>query len=426
MTLLRRTRAILVPHEMERASTLSGCAFVEIASPSRSTRSPAHAPPRPPITQLSGSKSSCPSHDIGRTWTRASENDCTMEVLIIKEDPARTLASVPPGLVQKILNFLPLDKVHEAKQVSKLYRCAAHSAMTRGRWKPVRLVAEHFKRRVMPPLALCRAAWDLDPSETMRVFFIAWPRPAAVPFKAVSRFLAFLEPSLDGLERILKVCEPVHRFDYYFPKPSNHIRVVRIVIRWAKLIGTPISREREGRLEILGERRALVLRCLSRALRSWTDAAVAADFFLQWRKFLGQFCVQPPKLVEYFTRNWEDNKASGFAAALAAARANISRRRDMTLGRPQPARPVPDKTPTVRLCHEVTDFVRDMLRQRERVRERRPRPPPVNRRRAVSPPPRGWRPQPVLPRPAPARRLRHPLRPPVRQVRGRPPPRGNS
>ena len=246
------------------------------------------------------------------------------------------------------------------------------------------MVAEHFKRRVMPPLALCRAAWDLDPSETMRVFFIAWPRPAAVPFKAVSRFLAFLEPSLDGLERILKVCEPVHRFDYYFPKPSNHIRVVRIVIRWAKLIGTPISREREGRLEILGERRALVLRCLSRALRSWTDAAVAADFFLQWRKFLGQFCVQPPKLVEYFTRNWEDNKASGFAAALAAARANISRRRDMTLGRPQPARPVPDKTPTVRLCHEVTDFVRDMLRQRERVRERRPRPPPVNRRRAVS------------------------------------------
>ena len=297
-----------------------------------------------------------------------------MEVHIIKEDPARTLASVPPGLVQKVLHFLPLDKVHEAKQVSKLYRSAAHSAMTRGRWKPVRLVAEHYKHQVRPPaLALCRAAWDLEPSETM---IIAWPRPAAVPFKAVSRFLAFLEPSLDGLERILKVCEPVHRFDYYFPKPSNHIRVVRIVIRWAKLIGTPISRDREGRLV------ALVLRCLSRALRSWTDAAVAADFFLQWLRFLA--AGQPAE----FTRNWEDSKASAFAAALAAARANISRRRDMTLGRPQPARPVPDKTPTVRLCHEVTDFVRDMLRQRERVRERRPRPPPpMNWRRAVSPPP---------------------------------------
>ena len=81
---------------------MSGCAFVEIASPSRSTRSPAHGPARPPIAQLSGSKSSipaetfgCPSHDIG-TWTRASENDCTMEVLIIKEDPARTLPSLPP------------------------------------------------------------------------------------------------------------------------------------------------------------------------------------------------------------------------------------------------------------------------------------------------------------------------------------------
>ena len=282
-------------HEMERASTLSGCAFVEIASPNCSTRSLAHGPPRPPIAQLSGSKSSCPSHDIG-TWTRASENDRAMEVLIIKEDPARTLASVPPGLVQKILNFLPLDKVHETKQVSKLYRSAAHSAMTRGRWKPVRLVAEHYKHQVRPPaLALCRAAWDLDPSETLRLK-LKWPSSVA------AQFLALVEPSLDGLERILKVCE----------RKRSVARVCFIITDWAKLIGTPIF---VPGCSTRAERRALVLRCLSRALRSWTDAAVAADFFSRL-----YFPGGTPKLVE-FTRNWEDGKASAFAAALVAARA---------------------------------------------------------------------------------------------------------
>ena len=285
-------------HEMERASTLSGCAFVEIASPNCSTRSLAHGPPRPPIAQLSGSKSSCPSHDIG-TWTRASENDRAMEVLIIKEDPARTLASVPPGLVQKILNFLPLDKVHETKQVSKLYRSAAHSAMTRGRWKPVRLVAEHYKHQWRPPaLALCRAAWDLDPSETLRLK-LKWPSSVA------AQFLALVEPSLDGLERILKVCE----------RKRSVARVCFIITDWAKLIGTPIF---VPGCSTRAERRALVLRCLSRALRSWTDAAMAADVLWEWLRYMGGRRDMLPKLVE-FTRNWEDSKASAFAAAYAAA-----------------------------------------------------------------------------------------------------------
>ncbi len=294
-----------MPHEMERASTLSGCAFVEIASPSRITRSPAHGPARPPIAQLSGSKSSCPSHDIG-TWTRASENDRAMEVHIIKEDPARTLASVPPGLVQKILHFLPLDKVHEAKQVSKLYRSAAHSAMTRGRWKPVRLVAEHFKRHVMPPsLPLCRAAWDLDPSETLKLA-LTWPGPAA------AQFLALVEPSLDGLERILRACEPVRRFAMRRYKLATRQLdgsvPFRVIAEWAKRIGTPITGQRGQPY------RALVLRGLSRALRTWTSAKVAVDYFLKWLQILGEI----PRMGE-FTRNCEDSKAWAFVTAFAFA-----------------------------------------------------------------------------------------------------------
>ena len=235
-----------------------------------------------------------------------------MEVLIIKEDPARTLASVPPGLVQKILHFLPLDKVHEAKQVSKLYRSAAHSAMTRGRWKPVRLFADHFKRHAMPPsLALCRAAWDLDPSETLRLA-LTRPGPAA------AQFLALLEPSLDGLERILRACEPVHRFAMRRYKLDNRAInrsvPIRVIADWAKRIGTPITGQQGQPWVLPAERRALILRGLSRVLRTWTDATAAVDYFLKWLQILGKH----PKPVE-FTRNWEDSKALAFAAALVAA-----------------------------------------------------------------------------------------------------------
>ena len=234
------------------------------------------------------------------------------------------LASVPPGLVQKILHFLPLDKVHEAKQVSKPYRSAAHSAMTHGRWKPVRLVAEHFKRHMMPTLALCRAAWDLDPNETLRLA-LTWPGPAAV------HLLALLEPSLDGLERIFRACEPVRRFAMRRYKPDNQSAInrsvpFRVIAEWAKRIGTPITGQPGQPWVLPAERRALVLRGLSRALRTWTEATMAVDYFLKWLQILGEAPKlvdftrnwETPKLVE-FTRNWEDVKAFAFVNTFAMA-----------------------------------------------------------------------------------------------------------
>jgi hypothetical protein len=246
------------------------------------------------------------------------------------------LASVPPGLVQKILNFLPLDKVHQAKQVSKLYRSAAHSAMTRGRWKPVRLFAEHLKRHAMPTSspALCRAAWDVDPIETLRLA-LTRPGPAA------AQFLALVEPSLDGLERILRACEPVCHFAMRRHKLDNQLAInrsapFRVIAEWAKRIGTPITGQQGQPWVLPAERRALVLRGLSRALRTWTGAKVAVDYFLNWLQILGE----TPKLVGFtrnwetqlvrftrnwetqlveFTRNWEDIKAFAFVNAFAMA-----------------------------------------------------------------------------------------------------------
>ena len=129
---------------------------------------------------------------------------------------------------------------------------------------------------------------------------------------SIPQFLALLEPSLDGLERILRACEPVHRSVSNLPIHLTFFSL--IVIKWAKLIGTPITGQRGQPRVLLAERRALVLRGLSRALRTWTDATVAVDYFFKWLQILGE----TPKLVE-FTRNWEDSKASAFATAYAAA-----------------------------------------------------------------------------------------------------------
>ena len=51
--------------------------------------------------------------------------------------------NLPPEMVQKCVEFLPFAEVHaEIKQVSKATRKVARRALTRGRWKPFRYVAQ--------------------------------------------------------------------------------------------------------------------------------------------------------------------------------------------------------------------------------------------------------------------------------------------
>merc|ERR1711977_465711 len=114
-------------------------------------------------------------------------------------------------------------------------------------------------------------------------------------------------------ERIFRACEPVCRFAMRRYKLDNQSAInrsvpFRVITDWAKRIGTPITGQRGQPWVLPAERRALVLRGLSRALRTWTDATVAVDYFLKWSQILGE----TPKLVE-FTRNWEYSKASAFA-----------------------------------------------------------------------------------------------------------------
>ena len=270
------------------------------------------------------------------------------------EDPADPLTSLPPELLQKPLKFLKLDDVHEAKPVSKDVRSAARSVIRR--WRPVKFVAEHGEQLMwaaasaaqdigaLTPaerdwralwdqpssLALCQAAWARNPYETLRILF-TWGHSES----EAARFLALVEPSLDGLERIVRLCEPAHRFVYAKHQLARYWRggprdvtigtTIDVIRRWARYIGTPFDEPTLKSLPLNAalERHNLVVSCISGALRSWTEPAVATDFFFYF------FCVDDHDLwmvseLEDFTRDWDDDKASAFVAAntadLAASR----------------------------------------------------------------------------------------------------------
>ena len=240
---------------------------------------------------------------------------------------------LPPKGLRKVLEYLPLDGpggVHEAKQVSFCWWETGRSAITLGRWKPVNWVALHGKRSMMGAgavpasvLSLCRAAWAVDPNETLRILF-TW----GLDIRAASRFLAIVEPSIHGLGRIVRLLEPAHRFVYaknqmyrwwdenelgYWQKMYAHT-TIDVIKHWARYMDTALSRWMPPP-HLTMESHNLVVSYVSEALQSWTDAAVAADFFCCF--FNGNYPRPVPDLGD-FTRGWDDGKASAFAAAYAA------------------------------------------------------------------------------------------------------------
>ena len=133
----------------------------------------------------------------------------------------------------------------------------------------------------------------------------------------------------------MRLCEPAHRFVYAKHQLARYWRggprdvtigtTIDVIRRWARYIGTPFDEPTLKSLPLNAalERHNLVVSCISGALRSWTEPAVATDFFFYF------FCVDDHDLwmvseLEDFTRDWDDDKASAFVAAntadLAASR----------------------------------------------------------------------------------------------------------
>ena len=78
---------------------------------------------------------------------------------------ASTFESLPPEIVQKCVEFLDFDFVSgELKAVSKATRGVARGALTRGRWKPFRYVAQQALAEVVDSKSDDRGLFRLPPA----------------------------------------------------------------------------------------------------------------------------------------------------------------------------------------------------------------------------------------------------------------------
>ena len=152
------------------------------------------------------------------------------------------LDALAVDVLTKCLEFVPFDEVHTtAKELSRGLRSAARRALTRGRWRPLKLFCARgrdelfgdfelitgtrtgtrfddptdgstYARPVVSDQtrSLFREVWALEPSEVLFEIW-GWPVVAAEErygthvecLEGAIRFLDVVEPSLDGFGRIV-------------------------------------------------------------------------------------------------------------------------------------------------------------------------------------------------------------------------------
>ena len=279
---------------------------------------------------------------------------------------ASSFDALPPEIMQKCVEFLDFDLVSgDMKAVSKATRGVARRALTRGRWKPFRYVAEqglaavseidHRAFFLEPPAAVCvpcRAAWAFDPALVVRLI-CDWDtshlkrtyleREMANHGVYQGRLLWIVEPSQNGLSRIVAALEGtcLIQFSYpagpavpgklpFFPFPMLN------AWNWALDIaaglaedpnkafhagGTPISLEMSlGQDLVHSEHGPLV----GRGLGAWSDPMLAAKFTRKFHVRYGYSRDYATEAEMYFhgARAWSDNwvdrtKASAFVVEMA-------------------------------------------------------------------------------------------------------------
>ena len=154
-----------------------------------------------------------------------------------QESAPAGFGALPQELQIRCVEFLALgDAASLAKQISKGTRGAARRALTRGRWRPVCEVARNGKATIEGVMvgywkidgnpqagastwqerlaglsdasrALFQEAWALEPAEVLFILNI-WSRES---YHEAYLFLCLVEPSADGLRRVLAACEYSHR-----------------------------------------------------------------------------------------------------------------------------------------------------------------------------------------------------------------------
>ena len=257
------------------------------------------------------------------------------------------LAALPQELQIRCVEFLALgDAASLAKQITKGTRAAARRALTRGRWRPVCEVARNGKATIEGVMggyfkgddnpqagkrtwqerlaglsdasrALFREAWALEPAQVLFIISL-WTRES---YHEAYLFLCLVEPSADGLRRVLAACEYSHRECArragHSGRPSlaedaeeRECHPGDLVAAWSRAIGAPLFFHQQPNL--LGDE-----------LECWEDPAQAAGFVLDMSGEYGQVWLDetmyggiPNYIIDKaraYCARWEDQtKAAAF------------------------------------------------------------------------------------------------------------------
>jgi hypothetical protein len=249
---------------------------------------------------------------------------------------------LPREVLAKCLEFLAFDQAVEAKQVSKDVRSAARRALI-VHWRPIKFVAERgdLVRALTNPsvtvdaaaLATFRAAWELDPG------LVVFEMSQHYNSYETATFLALVEPTIDGLPRVVAAIERTHRF-----KNSSHSfgtngtlydRVAwpnYVLVRWSVQIGHQLrlspdydwDADIDQSLFILSSSEGGLSGCelFGSGLEAWADQDLAADFVFGLVRSLERDHDHDVYLStvyhERWTNHWQDrSKADAFMEAAA-------------------------------------------------------------------------------------------------------------
>ena len=166
------------------------------------------------------------------------------------------LRVLPRDVLARCIEFLPFDQALESKQVSKDVRSAARRAITH-RWRAIKFVATKAFDMVsqaqvqvgaaVPAEALLtfRAAWELEPGLVVREI-AEWEDGSALTDDGfwAAVFLKLVEPTIDGLPRVVAACERTHRFVDSSPANRSSLasmHPVHILVKWSRLVGRPLE-----------------------------------------------------------------------------------------------------------------------------------------------------------------------------------------
>ena len=260
---------------------------------------------------------------------------------------------LPPELVERCLEFLPFEEVHtNVKQVSKVVRSAARRSLTRGRWRPIKYVLENAivtnaleRPSSAAETAQFRAAWALDPGQVLLELVVLWnnkreshaegpngiasatfwiwdrgafPTGVGAVFRpSVARFLALVEPSIDGLGRLTMALESVEhhletrgRGRYRAEMPITLLRLWMERLGDFALLG---DYHREITLDELLNPESLV----GSGLESWAEPSDMASFIFWLREWDSDEIHRLSDIALALSRNWQDRrKAAAFVSGV--------------------------------------------------------------------------------------------------------------